>query len=126
VDDLRVGLDEAMAARLREVPHVEDIVDEEVASFVRRYRELEVEPLLTELRKNAESIRAREVERALRDLGDVEPVVAERVELLSRSLVTKLLHDPTVRARERARAGDAEEVAEAVRDLFGISAPRDQ
>ena len=126
VDDLRVGLDEAMAARLREVPHVEDIVDEEVASFVRRCRELEVEPLLTELRKNAESIRAREVERALRDLGDVEPVVAERVELLSRSLVTKLLHDPTVRARERAGAGDAEEVAEAVRDLFGISAPRDQ
>jgi glutamyl-tRNA reductase len=126
VDDLRVGLDEAMAARLREVPHVEEIVEEEVASFVRRYRELEVEPLLTELRRNAESIRAREVERALRDLGDVDPGVAERVELLSRSLVTKLLHDPTVRARERAGAGDAEEVAEAVRGLFGISAPRDR
>ena len=126
VDDLRVGLDEAMAARLREVPKVEGIVDEQVESFVRRYRELEVEPLLTELRKNAESIREREVERALRDLGDVEPAVAERVEHLSRSLVTKLLHDPTVRARERAGAGDADEIADAVRDLFGISAPSDQ
>ena len=126
VDDLRVGLDEAMAARLREVPKVEGIVDEQVESFVRRYRELEVEPLLTELRKNAESIREREVERALRDLGDVEPAVAERVEHLSRSLVTKLLHDPTVRARERAGAGDVDEVADAVRDLFGISAPSDQ
>ena len=125
VDDLRAGLDETVASRLREVPKVEEIVEEEVAAFGRRYRELEVEPLLSELRKRAESIRELEVERALRDLGDVEPAVAERVEHLSRSLVKKLLHDPTVRARERAGAGDADEVAVAVRDLFGLSAPEE-
>jgi glutamyl-tRNA reductase len=125
VDDLRAGLDEAMSSRLREVPKVEEIVEEEAEGFGRRYRELEVEPLLTELRRRAESIRQGEVERALRDLGDVDPAVAERVEHLSRTLVKKLLHDPTVRARERAGAGDADEVAGAVRDLFGISAPDD-
>ncbi len=123
VDDLRAGLDETMASRLREVPKVEEIVEEEAAGFARRYRELEVEPLLSELRKRAESIREREVARALSDLGDVDPAVAERLEHLSRSLVKKLLHDPTVRARERAGAGDADEVAGAVRDLFGLSAP---
>jgi glutamyl-tRNA reductase len=37
--------------------------------------------------------------------------------------VKKLLHDPTVRVRERAGAGDADEVAGAVRDLFGLSTP---
>ena len=126
VDDLRAGLDEAMSARLREVPKVEAIIEEEVEAFGRRYRELEVEPLLSELRKQAESIREREVERALRDLGDIDDDVVERVELLSRSLVKKLLHDPTVRARERAGAGEADEVADAVRDLFGISAPTDR
>ena len=125
VDDLRAGLDDAMAARLREVPKVEAIVDDEVESFERRYRELEVEPLLSELRRQAESIREREVERALQDLGEVDPGVAERVEHLSRTLVKKLLHDPTVRARERAGAGDADEVAGAVRDLFGITGPSD-
>ena len=114
-----------MSSRLREVPKVEEIVAEESEAFGRRYRELEVEPLLTELRKQAESIRRREVERALRDLGDVDPAVAERVEHLTRTLVKKLLHDPTVRARERAGEGDADEVAVAVRDLFGISAPAD-
>ena len=123
VDDLRAGLDETMASRLREVPDVEEIVEEEVAGFARRYRELEVEPLLSELRRRAESIREREVARALRDLGDVDPAVAEQLEHLSHSLVKKLLHDPTVRARERAGAGDADEVAGAVRDLFGLSTP---
>jgi glutamyl-tRNA reductase len=126
VDDLRVGLDDAMAARLREVPKVEQIVEEEVGSFGRRYRELDVEPVLAELRKRAETIREREVARALHDLGDVDPAVAARVEHLSRSLVTKLLHDPTVRARERAGAGEADDVADAVRELFGLSAPSDR
>jgi glutamyl-tRNA reductase len=125
VDDLRAGLDDAMAARLREVPKVEAVVEEEVADFARRYRELEVEPLLSELRRQAETIRVRELERALDDLGEVDPAVAARVEHLSRTLVKRLLHDPTVRARERAGTGDADEVAEAVRDLFGLSAPRD-
>jgi glutamyl-tRNA reductase len=123
VDDLRAGLDDTMAARLREVPKVEAVVEEEVEDFGRRHRELEVEPLLSELRKQAESIRERELERALGDLGEVDPVVAERMEHLSRTLVKRLLHDPTVRARERAGAGDADVVAEAVRDLFGISSP---
>jgi glutamyl-tRNA reductase len=126
VDDLRAGLDDAMAARLREVPKVEAVVEAEVESFRRRYRELEVEPLLSELRRQAESIRARELERALDDLGDVDPAVAERMEHLSRTLVKRLLHDPTVRARERAGAGNVDEVAEAVRDLFGISPPSDR
>jgi glutamyl-tRNA reductase len=121
VDDLRAGLDDAMASRLREIPKVEAIVEEEVEAFARRYRELEVEPLLSELRRRAETVRAREVERALRGLGDVDPAVAEQIQHLSRSLVKKLLHDPTVRARERAGAGEVDEVADAVRDLFGIS-----
>jgi glutamyl-tRNA reductase len=126
VDDLRAGLDDALASRLREVPKVEAVVEDEVAAFGRRYRELELEPLLAELRKRAESIRERELERALRDLGDVDPAVAERMEHLSRTLVKRLLHDPTVRARERAGAGNADEIADAVRDLFGISTSSDQ
>ena len=41
VDDLRAGLDGAFASRLQEVPSVEAIVEEEVAAFARRYRELD-------------------------------------------------------------------------------------
>jgi glutamyl-tRNA reductase len=126
VDDLRAGLDDAIASRLHEVPLVEEVVDEEVESFGRRYRELEVEPLVAELRRQAEAVRASEVERTLRVLGDeIDPQTAERIEHMSRVLVKRLLHDPTVRLRERAGEGDAEDVAAAVRELFGLAAPRD-
>jgi glutamyl-tRNA reductase len=125
VDDLRAGLDETVAARLREVPKVEAIVDEEVEGFERRYRELEVEPLLASIRLQAELIREHEVGRALRRLGDVDAQTAEQIELLSRALVKKLLHDPTVRLRERAGDGAADDAAAALRELFEPPAPRD-
>jgi glutamyl-tRNA reductase len=123
VDDLRAGLDEAIASRLGEVPRVEAIVEDEVLEFGRRYRRLEVAPLLSALRKQAETMRRAELDRALGDLGDIDPRVAERIDYLTRTLVTRLLHDPTVRLRERAGAGGIEEVADTVRDVFGISAP---
>ena len=125
VDDLRAGLDEALAARLREVPKVESIVEDEVAEFGRRYRELEVEPLLKALRRRAEGIRESEVERTLRLLGDVDPKTAEHITRLSHALVKKLLHEPTVRLRERAGEGEADDVAAAARELFGLDAPHD-
>ncbi|OFW74974.1 MAG: glutamyl-tRNA reductase, partial [Actinobacteria bacterium RBG_16_68_12] len=125
VDDLRAGLDGAIASRLREVPKVEAIVEEEVDAFGRRYRELEVEPLVAAIRREAEAIRVKELDRTLRDLGDVDPQTAERIAHLSRTLVKKVLHEPTVRLRERAGAGEADEVAAAIRELFGLAAPRD-
>jgi glutamyl-tRNA reductase len=124
VDDLRAGLDDALAARLAEVPKVEAIVEEEVAGFGRRYRELEIEPLLAALRLQAEGIREQEVERALSRLGETDPETAAQLEHLSRTLVKKLLHEPTVRLRERAGDGDADDVAAAVRELFGLEARR--
>jgi glutamyl-tRNA reductase len=126
VDDLRAGLDDALASRLREVPMVEEVVEGEVEAFARRYRELEVEPLVAELRRQAEEVRSAEVARALGDLGELDPKAVERIEHLSRVLVKRLLHDPTVRLRERAGTGDAGDVAAAVRELFGLAAPRDR
>ncbi len=122
VDDLRAGLDGALASRLAEVPKVEAIVEDEVGAFERRYRELEVEPLLAALRVQAEEIREQEVKRALRRLGEVDTETAAQLEQLSRALVKKLLHEPTVRLRERAGEGDADAAAAAVRELFGLAA----
>ena len=125
VDDLRAGLDDTIGSRLREVPSVEAIVEDEVERFEWRYGELEVEPLVASIRRQAEEIRRHEVDRTLRDLGDVDPETVERIEHLSRALVKKLLHEPTLRLRERAGAGEADGAAATIRELFGLSAPRD-
>jgi glutamyl-tRNA reductase len=125
VDDLRAGLDETMASRLAEVPEVEAIVEAEVENFARRFRELEIEPLVVALRRQAEEIRVRELARALGDLDDLDPASVERIEHLTRVLVKRLMHEPTVRLRERAGSGDADDIARAARELYGLGAPLD-
>jgi glutamyl-tRNA reductase len=125
VDDLRAGLDETMASRLGEVPKVEAIVEEEVETFARRFRELEIEPLVVALRRQAEEIRVRELARALGDLDDLDPASVERIEHLTRVLVKRLMHEPTVRLRERAGSGEADDIARAARELYGLGAPLD-
>jgi hypothetical protein len=37
-----------------------------------------------------------------------------------------VLHEPTARLRERAGAGEADDVAAAVRELFGLAVPSDR
>lgn len=123
VDDLRAGLDDTVAARLAEVPKVEALIEEEVGGFGRRYRELDVEPLVAEIRRRAEEIREEELRRTLRHLGEVDPEIEAHVTKLSHALVNKLLHEPTAQLRERADRGGADELAAAVRDLFGLTAP---
>lgn len=123
VDDLRAGLDDTAAARLAEVPKVEVLIEEEVAGFGRRYRELDVEPLVAEIRRRAEEIREAELERTLHHLGEVDPEIEAHVTKLSHALVNKLLHEPTTQLRERADRGGADELAAAVRELFGLTVP---
>ena len=108
VDDLRVGLDGALTARLHEVRASRRSSRRRWLRSGAAGASFEVEPLVAELRRRAETVRAQELERALADLGDVDPATAERIEHLSRSLVKKLLHEPTrapARARGRRRRG---------------------
>ena len=121
VDDLREGLDTALEARRHAVPQVEAIIEEELELLDLELRRLTVRPLIADLRKRAEAIRRQELNRALRFLGDdLDPETVKHVEHLSRSLVNKLLHEPTLRLREKATNGEAAGYETTVRDLFAL------
>ena len=84
------------------------------------YRTLDVVPLIRQLRDRAEQLRAQEVERALRALPHLSEQDRAAVEGLTRQLLAKLLHQPTVRLREAAASGENAEIVEAVRLLFEL------
>lgn len=120
VDDLRSTLDEALAARQREIPRVEAIIEASVARWRQRLRELAVKPVIIDLREKAEAIRQRELARTLRHLGDVEPHILAHVQHLSQALVNQLLHEPTVRLKQKAVTEDVAGYAETLREMFGL------
>ncbi|RME81152.1 MAG: glutamyl-tRNA reductase [Caldilineae bacterium] len=120
IDDLRETLDENLKTRRQAVPAVERIIAEELEALRARLDELSVRPLICDLHQKAEAIRARELERTLKHLGDVDPTIISHIQHLSTSLVNKLLHEPTIRLRQKASQGQAEPYITTVRDLFGL------
>ena len=77
-------------------------------------------PLITDLRRKAESIRERELGRALSRLPGIDTETKQQIEHLSRTLMNRILHDPTTRLRVAAGKGTVSEKAEAVRHLFNL------
>jgi len=123
-DELQTHLDEALAARQQEIPQVEAIVAAESDAFMAALRQLEIRPVISDMRHKAEAIRQREIARALRHLGDVDADTLHQLEYFSRSLVNKLLHDPTLCLRHKAADDKAAAYAEAIRDLFDLEASK--
>jgi glutamyl-tRNA reductase len=121
IDSLQSSLDHALEARRQEAPKVEAIIRQELELLETEWRTLAVRPLIVDLRQKAEAIRRRELEKTLRNLRHLEPELLEHVNQLSLSLVNKLLHEPTLRLKEKAVAADPNDYAATVRELFGLS-----
>ncbi|HKC48494.1 MAG TPA: glutamyl-tRNA reductase [Gemmatimonadales bacterium] len=115
LDALQHRLAGNLETRRQEIPAVETIVEQEVERFDAWQRRRAVHPLLLELRAQGEAIRQREVARALRRHGAASPEVAALLDEFSRSLVNKLLHEPTRRLPTVADPDLA-------RALFGLDA----
>lgn len=121
VDDLRQTIDVALAARQREIPQVSNIIGELVLDWQQQFQELQMRPVVVELRQKAEQIRQRVVERTLRHLGEVDGQTADQLWHLSHALVNQLLHEPTVQLKRKAGHEEADRYAHLVSDLFGLS-----
>jgi glutamyl-tRNA reductase len=118
LDDIQAYIENAHGRRLSEVPRAEQIVQEETAAFSRW---LAVMPVVGELHRRAESIRQQEVERTLHHLPDLDPKVLEQIEILSQSLVRKILHEPTAQLRNEAEGDNLEKYVEMINSLFKLT-----
>lgn len=122
LDDLRDWADRGRAARAAETTRVREIVAEEIERFLVESTARQAAPLVARLHERAEQIRSAEVGRFAGRLGDLAEAELEAVEALTRSIVAKLLHSPSVRLRYGAGTPQGERNAAAVGDLFDLDA----
>jgi glutamyl-tRNA reductase len=120
MDDLKAFVDAAMAERRREIPAVNRIIAEEVDRFSDLTAEREMAPLVAALRDQAETLRAAELDRYQGRLASLSDTQRAEVEALTRSLLAKVLHQPTVQLKAVAGSVQGEQLAEAVRVLFDL------
>jgi glutamyl-tRNA reductase len=120
LDDLGAAAASHQARRRLEAPRVEAIVQHEAERFLAWQRAASVTPAIADLRGRAEAVRKIELGRALRRMPNLSPEGRDVLEAFSRSLVNKLLHEPTTRLKASAGNGDAEQLAAALRRLFAL------
>jgi glutamyl-tRNA reductase len=120
IDNLNEKLEGALAERMAEVPQVKSILDEEIREFEEYMKSLEMIPIISDIRQQAESIRKEMLEKTLRRLPDLTDAERARIEAMTQALVKQILHAPTNRLRAEASCPHAPEYAAVARTLFGL------
>ena len=125
IDDLERVVEANLNGRRLEAERGEGFVIGAVQGFSSWRRGLSATPAITSLRARAEEIRLAELDRLDGSWEDLSEADRARVEALTKGIVNKLLHEPTVRVRAAAEDGDGEALRhlESLRHLFGLEAP---
>ncbi|MGB5873483.1 MAG: glutamyl-tRNA reductase [Bacteroidota bacterium] len=121
IDSLSAIVDKNLGRRKTEMPKVNQIIQEEIAALFDWYNALQVGPTIEEFRNTIEDIRREEVEKNINRFSFAD---RDLVELVTRRIVNKILHQPMTALKKSAQngAGNRETLqrVETLRELFGM------
>ncbi len=120
MSDLTAFAEAGVRERRREVDAVGRIIDEEITRYCAEGSAREVAPLIAALHERGEAVRVAELERQRARLADLGPAERAAVEAVTRGIVAKLLHTPTVRVKDASGSARGEQLAATLRDLFDL------
>ena len=120
IEDVRGYAEEQMQSRRAEVPAVQALLAEELERYRLTAAGRLAAPVISSLRERAERIRVTELERYRARVDALGPTERDLVEMVTRRVVAKLLHEPTVRLKEAAGSPRGERLTEALRALFDL------
>lgn len=121
LDDLRDWAAKGIEKRSAEAACVRVIVSEEVERFTIDVTARQAAPLVAQLHEHAEAIRLAELDRFSARLAGLGPAQRAVVEAVTKGIIAKLLHSPSVRLKEDVGTPSGERNAAAVHDLFDLS-----
>ncbi|MCH8225496.1 MAG: glutamyl-tRNA reductase [Chloroflexi bacterium] len=123
VDDLESISTSSHQDKEREAQAAEELVAEEADHFVAWQQSQHAQTIITALRNQAERIRAEELNKTVRKLsGKLGPQELASLEAMTRAIVKKLLHGPTIYMKEQSDS-DIDALA---RDMFRLTDVDDQ
>ena len=120
MEDLRAAVAEAIGGRQDEVAAATGIVSDEVERYRAASRARDAAPVVSALRSRVEDARLAELDRLRSKRSDLDEAQWEQVDAVTRSLMAKLLHQPTVTLKEAAGTPRGERLVEALRALFDL------
>ena len=120
MDDLRSAVTRAVDERRGEADRAGEIVAEELVRYRVASRARGAAPVVSALRARLEEVRAHELAHHRSQLSGIGPGAFEAVDEVTRAVLAKVLHEPTVVLRETSGTSKGERLVEALRALFDL------
>lgn len=125
IDSLKVIVDQNVIKRKNEIPKALEIIMEEMHQFFGWVNTLEVVPVIKSIRDFFEEIRNDELEKLKNKVSEED---FSKFEDMTRRMMGRILHNPTIKLRELAESGtniqDTLTHSLIVRDLFDLDKKR--
>ncbi len=121
LSDLQAFANRGIEERQKEAVAARRVLETEISRYRATTTAEEVEPLLGSMHRWAEAVRIGQVHHYRNQLDELTPEQAEAVQALTKAVVNKLLHEPSVRLRSAAGSRRGDRLAESVRELFDLS-----
>ncbi len=121
IDSLNIIIDKNIERRKAEIPKVKEIIENELELFYDWFNTLDVLPTIKLLRAFFEEIRRDEYEKIKHKLHKHE---LEKVENMTKRLIGRILHNPTINLKRISKELESEEEKaayyEMIRELFNL------
>jgi glutamyl-tRNA reductase len=117
LDQIAEMVEKNMNARQNKVKIVENIINEEVSVLEASMKRLDAEPLVTDVFKNIENLREKELQKALNMLDEKDEKKIKIIEELTKAVVESIVSTPMNNIRKASEQGNPD-VVELASKLF--------
>ncbi|MHA7647682.1 glutamyl-tRNA reductase [Nitrosopumilus sp. S4] len=117
LDQIAEMVEKNMNARLNKVKSIENIINEEVSVLEASMKRLEAEPLVKDVFKNIESLREKELQKALQMLDEKDEKKIKIIEELTKAVVESIVSTPMNNIRKASEQGNPD-IVELAGKLF--------
>ncbi len=124
IDDLNELADKNRAQRELEIASVEKIIERESDLLMKWWKTYKVRPAVKALMEKAEKIRSSQYNKSLKKLNSLSDADRQTIEILTTSIVDKILRDPILYLKSSGHKEDGDERAEIIKALFKLGEPK--
>jgi len=117
LDQIAEMVEKNMKSRLNKVKSVENIISEEVSVLEASMKRLDAEPLVKDVFKNIDSLRVKELQKALQMLNEKDEKKIKIIEELTKAVVESIVSTPMNNIRKASEQGEPD-IIEMASKLF--------
>lgn len=119
IDDLQGVVDANRFERRKEAEKAEEIIGEEVETFLKWQSSLDSVPTIVALREKAEEIKKEELDKLLNKIPEIGEKEKKAIEYMATAIINKLIHPPTAALKEDPE--DKDIMVATIKRLYGIN-----